>query len=286
MDFKLKAFDTPIDVTRIANIHYFEFANQYQTTFDSHNFSEIVYVSRGKLMVTSSNYRGFLTKGNFIIHQANETHALSCIENSTAILIIGFECNSELLDDFSKSPTSLSSEQEELLSTIMNEGMSVFAPPYDIPNMIDMKKKGEYPFAADQMVKIKLEEFLISLVRSRQKYSLPQIRTKSFESNTLADIHAYITEHYTENILLDNICLLFGTNKTSLCRDFKKEYGITVINYIKDLKIEAAKKLLKNKKTSVTEISAKLGFGSIHYFCRFFKKETGYSPNEYAKLSN
>lgn len=286
MDFKLKTFDTPINVTRIANIHYFEFANQYQTTFDSHDFAEIVYVKRGKLMVTSSNYRGFLTKGNFIIHEPNETHALSCIENSTAILIIGFECKSEFLESFSKRPTSLSSLQEELLSTIMSEGMSVFAPPYDIPNMADMKKKGEYPFAADQMVKIKLEEFLISLVRGRQKFSLPEIKAVNISNNTLADIHAYLTEHFTENILLDNICFLFGTNKTSLCRDFKNEYGITVLNYIKELKVDAAKKLLKNKNTSITDISAKLGFGSIHYFCRFFKKETGYSPNEFAKLSN
>ena len=166
----------------------------------------------------------------------------------------------------------------------MTEGMSVFAPPYDIPNMSDMKKKRDYPFAADQMVKIKLEEFLISLVRGRQKFSAPEIRAVNISNNTLADIHAYLTEHFTENILLDNICLLFGTNKTSLCRDFKNEYGITVLNYIKELKIEAAKKLLKNKNTSITEISSKLGFGSIHYFCRFFKKETGYSPNEYSKL--
>ena len=99
-----------------------------------------------------------------------------------------------------------------------------------------------------------------------------------------ASCHRYITEHYTEKILLDNICFLFGTNKTSLCQSFKSEYGITILNYIDQLKIEDAKKLLLEQKLSVTEISEQLGFNSIHYFCRYFKKHTGLSPKEYQDI--
>lgn len=49
------------------------------------------------------------------------------------------------------------------------------------------------------------------------------------------------------------------------------------------LRIKKAKALLRKNELSVTEISDKLGFSSIHYFCRIFKKMTGNSPKNYIK---
>ena len=57
---------------------------------------------------------------------------------------------------------------------------------------------------------------------------------------------------------LDNICFLFGINKTSLCQSFKDEYGITVLNYINKLKIAEAKRLLRENKLSVTSDTEKM----------------------------
>ena len=63
----------------------------------------------------------------------------------------------------------------------------------------------------------------------------------------------------------------------------KWTYNKTVLNYINSLKIREAKALLRESKLSVTEISEKLGFNSIHYFSRLFKKTTGHSPKEYIR---
>lgn len=121
-------------------------------------------------------------------------------------------------------------------------------------------------------------------------YPLTLIREYSFGSlsihkpaseNKLADICNYIAEHYTDRILLDNICFLFATNKTTLCQNFRREYGITILNYIDQLRLKDAKKLLRKRKFSVTEISDQLGFSSVHYFCRYFKKHTGMSSKEF-----
>ncbi len=48
MNFKLQEFDTDIVVSRTANIHYFEFDNNYFTNEDSHNFCELFYVDKAK----------------------------------------------------------------------------------------------------------------------------------------------------------------------------------------------------------------------------------------------
>lgn len=281
MNFKLKSFDIPLNVTRIANVHYFEFVNTYHTISNSHNFHELVYVDKGSIRVQSDHYAGLLLDGQLIIHQPNEEHALECPDGTAPnVIIIGFECFCDALNPFSYTPFTLSSDQKRMLADIIKEGMSVYAPPYDLPYLLDMKKRDEYPFGADQMIKLRLEAFLIMLVRSYQQPSPPEIPEHT--NDKLEEIYQYISEHYMEKITLDNICFLFGTNKTSLCLNFKKEYGMTILNFINDLKIKEAKILLRENRMSVTEISNKLGFNSVHYFCRLFKKLTNQSPKEYA----
>ncbi|MBO5060372.1 MAG: helix-turn-helix transcriptional regulator [Clostridia bacterium] len=281
MEYKLKSFDTPLVVSKIANIHYFEFVNKYHTKEDFHNFCELLYVDRGSIIIHSENYSGTLSDNQLIIHRPNERHFLECSDNITPnVIIIGFECECSELEVFSHTPFTLSAEHKKMLSDIMMEGMNVYAPPYDLPNLPEMVKRTEYPFAADQLLKLYLEAFLITLVRACKKtQESPSDSTQS--SGKISDIHQYICEHYTEKISLDNLCFLFGTNKTTLCHDFKTAYGITILNYINNLRIKEAKALLRKNELSVTEISEKLGFNSIHYFCKLFKKATNQSPKNY-----
>ena len=280
MDFNLKEFEIPVNVTRIANVHYFEFVNQYTTKTNSHSFYEIVYVDKGNIEVISDNYTGTLSDCQLIIHAPSEHHALHCSDkNAPDVIIIGFECNCSELKNLSGSPIILSPDQKRLLAETVSEGMKVYAPPYDTPDLPDMKKRDIFPFGADQMLKLRLEMFLISVIRSLILPLEPQIIPHT--DNKLDSVYLYITEHYKEKITLDNICFLFGLNKTTLCQSFKKEYGITVLNYINKLKIKEAKKLLRENKLSVTEISETLGFNSVHYFCRLFKSTTNLSPKAY-----
>ena len=286
MEFKLQDFAVPMTVSRIANIHYFEFTSEYQTADDSHNFCELLYVDKGSISVYADNYSGILSDNQLIIHKANETHSLRCNENIFPhVIIIGFECPSEALSVFSHTPVTLPAAHRKMLADVMKEGMNVFAPPYDIPNTLEMKKRNEYPFASEQMLKLNLETFLIALVRD-YKHLKSDSESKITRNQMLADICKYIAEHYTEKILLDNICFLFGTNKTTLCQSFKSEYGITLLAYIDQLKIKEAQKLLLEQKLSITDIAEKLGFNSIHYFSRHFKKHTGMAPSEYILHSN
>lgn len=283
MNYTLKDFITPVIIPRIANLHYFEFSNQYHTVEDSHDFCELLYVDRGDLTVTAENYSGILTDNQIIIHRPNEIHSLRCNENvAPNVIIIGFECSCKELEAFSCAPVTISLEQKKMLADVMKEGMSVYTPPFDLPNVTDMKKRDEFPFGADQLIKLRLEAFLISLIRGKKQLQA-QSQSEVHEQTRLEAIHQYITENFTEKILLDNICFIFGTNKTTLCKDFKAAYKTTVLNYINSLKIREAKALLRKNTLSVTEISEQLGFNSIHYFSRLFKNTTGQSPKEYTK---
>lgn len=284
MDFKLQKCKIQMNVSRIANIHYFEFTNEYHTSKDSHNFCELIYVDTGTLSVKAENFNGDLSVNQLIIHRPNETHSLSTSDSiAPNVIIIGFECESEELIPFSKSPVTLTNEHAKALARVLAEGMSIYEPPYDIPNTTYMKKRKEFPFGADQMIKIGLESFLITLIRDFSKTEKTTEPTHDSSLSNIQAIYQYITENYNSKISLDNLCFLFGTNKTSLCQSFKQEYHTTILNYINSLKIKEAKSLIRNNKLNSTQIAEALGYDSVHYFCRQFKKTTGLSPTEYSK---
>lgn len=282
MDFKLKKFKKAVNVTRIANIHYFEFTGEYETFKDKHSFRELVYTDTGKIKVESENYSGILNAGQYIIHKADETHSLSCIEDiAPNVIIIGFECETPELDEFSVDINTLPENCQRLLADIVKEGRTVFMPPYDQPNLKDMKKRKSYPFGADQMVKLKLETFLIELVRSKSAVSNDML--KSGINSRIGEIYSYINENFKENVTLDELCFFSGTNKTTLCTEFKKAYGETIVNYINKLRIKEAKKLLREGNFNLTQIAEYVGFSSVHYFSRMFKQREKMSPTDYIK---
>lgn len=284
MDFKLQKFNEPMRVTALANVHYFEFTKEFHSLENSHDFCEILYVDSGKIEVKSEHFEGVLCENEMIIHRPLEKHSLKGNGNEAPnVIIIGFECKSSALMPFAKRTVNLGSEHKKLLSRIMQEGMSIFEPPYDIPNTVFMKKRSEYPFGADQMIKVLLETFLIALVRDFSENSKVHETFSASTAKYIEGVHRYLSEHYTEKINLGNLCFIFGTNKTTLCREFKSTYGQTILEFIHNKKIKAAKKMLREKELSITEISESLGFDSVHYFSRLFHKYTGVSPTNYSK---
>ncbi len=284
MNFKLQSFNIQLKVNKIANVHYFEFTNLYHTKNDYHNFCELLYVDKGIISVHAENYSGNLSVNQMIIHRPNEVHSLQSSDNTAPnVIIIGFDCSSEQLVKFSKQPVTLLPEHRRLLANLMSESMNTYEPPYDVPNTYCMKKREVFPFGSDQMIKILLESFLIYIIRD---FNLLGNDNKNSEVSTNVNIKAvyqYICENYTAKIHLDNLCFLFGTNKTTLCRNFKNEYGVTVLGFINSLRIKEAKSLLRERHFTMIEIAEKLGFDSAHYFSRIFKKYIGLSPSEYIK---
>lgn len=283
MEFKLKRFSYAITVSRIANIHYFEFTNRYSTIKDNHPFRELVYVDSGSINVEAEHFSGVLKENQFILHQTNEIHSLSCPEDEASnVIIIGFECTAPELDIFSIAPVSLTNNQKKLLTEIVRESRNVFLPPYNLPYQKDMKKRTEFPFGADQLIKIKLENLFIELVRSSRNNTLSEDNDE-LSNDRIQEVYNYINENYKEKINLSELCFLFGTNKTTLCNTFRTTYGETIISYINKKKIKEAKKLLRSTNLNLTEISSRVGFSSVYYFSRIFKQYEDQSPTNYIK---
>jgi AraC-like DNA-binding protein len=72
-----------------------------------------------------------------------------------------------------------------------------------------------------------------------------------------------------------------GISYSTFRRDFKRQTGLSPLQYHLLLKIEKAKELLINTELKAKEIAYKLGFDSDYYFCRLFKQKTGISPAQF-----
>lgn len=281
MDFKLKKLNTSVQVSEIANVHFFEFPKGYKTVNDKHPFHELIFVGTGAIFVNSEEYSGMLNKNELLLHGANSVHSFSCPKKAeTTLIIIGFTCNQTKLFSFAKKPVRLDEPQVKQLAEIVKEARNVFAPPYNVP-IYDMVKKKEQPFGSEQMLRTLIETFLIGLIRKYEFFENSDLKEDT--SFTINEILDYLDNTYTEKITLDELAFLFRTNRSTLCKKFKAETGQTLGDYVKDKKLAESKRLLAQGTHSVTQIADDLGFETVPYFCEFFKRHTGQTPSEYQK---
>lgn len=119
----------------------------------------------------------------------------------------------------------------------------------------------------------------ISWVPEKQ-VKLPRGSTREY---SLLDVKNWIDDNWQKKIVLDDLAEMFYINKFYLTRLFKRQYGRSVVSYVLDLRITAAKKMLRFSGESVETIGRKCGFEDVNYFSRSFKKIEGISPMEYRR---
>ena len=91
----------------------------------------------------------------------------------------------------------------------------------------------------------------------------------------------YIYDNIQSKIRISDIAKKIDINPNYLCELFKKETGISINNFVKKKKIQAAEKLLIYEDFSVAELADIFGFASSSHFIETFKAETGLTPKAY-----
>ena len=99
-------------------------------------------------------------------------------------------------------------------------------------------------------------------------------------------IISFLNKRYTQAVSLDEVASFTAMNPTAFCRYFKENTGKTFKQYILEMRIGYACKLLAADKLNVSQISTACGFESIAPFNRSFKKITGLTPTQYKEKVN
>ena len=276
-----------IYVSKIVTVLYFENSSSFVFGGESHDFWEFNYIDKGWMVVTIDGKEYLLKSGELVFFQPNEFHSLEArglsAPNHT---VVSFVSNSKAMKYFKNKIIALNSSERKLLSILLREGLSAYSPIDKQPPITGMHEKENAPIGAVQMTFNLLEEFLITLLRRNESGISIGTRLVSpmyYESlpDRIKEIAKYMEQHIRESLTVGQIAKHFLLSESGLKKMFSKDVGCGVIDFFNDMKIEKAKEYIRENEKNFTQISDELGFSSIHYFSRLFKKKTGMTLTEY-----
>ncbi len=105
-------------------------------------------------------------------------------------------------------------------------------------------------------------------------------------SALMRKVKKYLQHNYMMyDISLDSVSEILNINPSYFSAQFKRAFGINFVEYLTDLRINAAKELLQDPLRSTAEIAGMVGYDSANYFTRAFKKNVGMTPTEFRRAS-
>jgi two-component system response regulator YesN len=102
-----------------------------------------------------------------------------------------------------------------------------------------------------------------------------------YHLNAIEQAKDYLEKHFMEKLSIDLICKTLFMSKSQLSHLFKQVTGLTITQYVSELRIKQAKILLSSSNDPIKSIAYMIGYDDNAYFTRCFKKQTGLSPNTY-----
>jgi len=260
----------------------------------THEFIQIYYIINGMLRHNVGNETGCLGKGDIFIIPPNVYHCLEKMDGKGVDFIS--ICFMPQFIDFSPDGTSFINKFVNflLVEHVIKDELKikpkiVFTSELQIQveNLVmDMlkeyaQKREGYLF----YIKGQLLRFLVLIAREYIKTPYYANNSDKFQAYSEAIVKSirYVEENFSENLKIDDVARTFLLSRTYFCELFKKYTGKTFNEYMNDLRIAYAKKMLACSQCSITEIAYSSGFNDVTNFCRNFKKQMGLSPSEYRK---
>ena len=136
---------------------------------------------------------------------------------------------------------------------------------------------------ADEMILVLLDQLLLLLLRQVEGEPLPDNRMKG-EYRIIHQTQLFVSNHVWEDLSVPFVAHQVDMSPSYLTALFHKHLGISPGEYIRRVKLQESKRLIRENKLNFTEIAAELQYSTVHHFSRQFKEKFGITPTEYAKL--
>ncbi len=278
------ALERVIGIDRLVTLYYFEFARDYRFLGESHDFWEMVYVDHGEVTVTADESVIRLTPGMIIFHKPGEYHSFYASGGTAPnIVVVSFTSSSDAMRAFERAVFRLDDAERDLLSGVVREGKAAFRFPFAYP----LVRREDAPLGSEQRLRTYLDSFLLQLLcKEPRDADGATLRTlpREKESRSLAKAAIALMERRIgEPLTLEEMCLELLVTKARLKEAFKRQTGQSVMRYFSRMKIERAKRMIREEACSFSEVADRLGYATLQHFSSAFKKLTGVSPSAYAR---
>lgn len=257
--------------------YYNEYFRSFRMNAHQHKDDEIMYVVEGMCRVPCFDSEAgiwteyLLSEGNYIHIRGGIMHNLLVEHNSPCrILNLEYTANDQTVK--LAAPWSF----------IVDDG-SFFHILRVVHDILDEWDSGYYTD------KVSAERDLeLSLALLERKIALQQNRhpvPDDFASQYVAKAKEFIRAHYSDDLMIADISGHVGVATAYLQRLFKQVSGMTIMEYINDMRFKRSKYLLTHTKLSIADVSENAGFGSRQRLSQIFRDKERCSPGQYRASS-
>lgn len=252
-----------------------------------HGTFELYFLLEGERYYFIDRETYHVKKGMVVLINRQQIHKTSMAGNSYHDRIL-LQINGEGLSPFLEQAGLLSLERlfgenygvTELPEEVWEEVKGLL---FSIRKELEAKQ-GRY----EVMVKLKLAEILLLIYRCRRNRVLNKegrelSTVQTAKHQKVHEVADYLLHHYDTDESLEELAGRFFISKSYLSRIFREVTGFSVNEYRNVTRVKKAQELLLGSAYSVTEISELLGFESVTYFERVFRKMTDKTPLKYRK---
>ena len=237
-----------------------------------HEDAEILSVNEGCVLIRAGTENIKCYKGDILVLYPNTLHRVSALTEDAKISALLYETSAvRFAGSFSPKKGGYS---------LFREGNSKFS-----------ELRGYFDTAAGLFSKkeitfnIEMTACLLNISAVFIKEGIMISSDARSVQSRLQPAFSYIEENLCSVIKISDLERVLNLSKEHIIRLFKAETGKTPAEYILDLKIKKAMKMLKGENPSITEISVGLGFSSPSHFSKVFKARLGMTPGEYKKTT-
>ncbi len=240
----------------------------------SHVFFEMYILQKGKRQLYIENNDYAMSENELIIIPPQTLHRTEG-DPYTRYLVNFTE---DYLDEFQSQIVALCQHQK--IPMTPSEAERIF---YLVETMLNIQEKfHEKNSGKEYPMQVLFSYLIFELSRLKNIPTQKFVQGKSFSPRT-KKILKYIEANYNTRITLESLSEQFYCSKPALYNDFKKNTGLSIIDYLLKTRLKVAKELLLNSRKNIAEIATACGFSSQEYFYLIFKKHEGISPSAYRK---
>lgn len=266
-------------------INFISATQRDETTWHYHKFTEIAFVEKGSGYHYMGDRRYVFKAGDLFIINSDIPHNFVPFEEMTVSNIL-------FLPDFIDlsqimCPAFREITREHLLSYALEDEETfnrICLPPQLLQHVMGLYRTmlSEFEIKRDgylQMLRLLLLQLFVYIfrgIKSRQEQGRADSDKMLFDQIT-----SYITEHFSKNITLEEVCAMAFLSKSQFCRQFRDHTGSSFKEYTQNLRINEACRLLAGTDRRIAEIARTVGYQDPKYFAEIFKRRLHVSPARY-----
>ena len=225
---------------------------------------ELIYVEPGSLHSVADGRRQYLDQGDFVIYGPNQWHMqYADTDVSPHCLRIFFEMHGDP-------------------AVLLNRKYTASGAARQVMQLLLQEQERTQAYA-DEMILLLLNQLILLLLRQTEKEPLPDNRMQG-EYRIIHKTQLFVSNHVWEDLSVPFVAHHVDMSPSYLTALFQKHLAIAPAEYIRRVKLQESKQLIRENKLNFTEIAAELQYSTVHHFSRQFKEKFGMTPSDYAKL--